>query len=124
MIFTGPKRERIDHLITIIRIDPDNRTIARMTMRAGKNAVPEVRRILRAKTVGHYELADMAQGDAVSTPLMVAAGTEVSEDMRGWRLKGGVDTAGIGMLFGKGPGGGMVNVPVDPAWVERMIVWL
>lgn len=115
--------------ITIIRIDPDKRTFARIPFRCGKNAVPEVKRVLRAKTVGHYELCPIGKialkpGDPVSIPLMVAAGLDVEKDQRGWRLKGGSDTAGIGMLFGKGEGGGMVDCPVDVAWVEKMIVWL
>ena len=109
--------------ITIIRIDPDKRTIARISFKCGRNAVHEVKRILRAKTVGHYELTRVVLS-AEEAPLIVAAGLDVDKEQRGWRLKGGENTAGVGMLFGKGPGGGMVDVPVDVAWVERMIVWL
>ncbi len=109
--------------ILVIKIDPDRRTVVKMLMRCGHDATPAVRRMLKVQDVGHYELTRI-QKQHVEIPLIVAAGTEVCEEMRGWRLRGGEDTAGIGLLFGKGPGGGMVSVPVDIAWVEREIVWL
>jgi hypothetical protein len=115
-------------MITIIRIDPDLRRVAAMRLRCGKNAVPEVKRICRAKKVGHYELTRIetsdAAGNSVEVPLLVAAGLEVTEDQPGFRLRGGQDTAGVGMLFGRGDNGGMVDVPVDTDWVKREIVWL
>ena len=105
--------------IRIIRIDPVRQNIVPMTIRIGKNAVGEVKRIVRAKRVGHHKLLER---DGV--PLVVAAGLDVDEAMKGWRLKGGEDTAGVGILFGTGANGGMIDCPVDVAWVKQRIVWL
>jgi hypothetical protein len=115
----------MSNTITIIRIDPNGRKIAAMLFKCGKNAVPEVRRVLRAVKVGHYQAAVIGKPEAEGgIPLMVAGGLDMPDEAPAWRLRGAQDTAGIGMLFGKGPNGGMIDVPVDVAWVEREIVWI
>jgi hypothetical protein len=130
--------------ITIIRIEPETQAIAKMRMRCGKNAVPEVRRILRAgraQNIGSHQLIDVEEKrlvtkaqhpqfigmtvdvDAGPTPLVAAGVLNADESIAKWHLKGCEEHAGIGLLFGKGIGGGMVDVPVDVAWVRARIVW-
>lgn len=104
--------------IVVIRIDPDRRAIARMTLKAGNSATKEVCRLLRAKSAAARVLLDV---DGVH--LMVAARAEVDDEMKGWRLLGSEDTAGVGLLYG-GAQNAMVDVPVDLAWVEQRIVWM
>lgn len=131
--------------ITIIRIEPETQSIAKLRMRCGKNAVPEVRRILRAtrtQRIGSHELVEIEEKrlyrkephprligvkvdvDAGPTPLVAAGVLNADEAIAKWHLKGCEQHAGIGLLFGKGIGGGMVDVPVDVAWVRARIVWL
>jgi len=105
--------------IVILRVDPTKDSIAPVRIRIGKNAVPEIRRICRAKKVGWREIMDID-----GTVLVVAAGLEVDEAMRGWRILGGEDTAGIGILFGRGAAGGMIDCPVDSAWLRSRVKWL
>lgn len=130
--------------ITIIRIDPEAQAIAKLRMRCGKNAVPEVRRILRAsraQNIGSHPLIDVEEKrllkkephprligikidvDAGPTPLVAAGVLNSDEAIAKWRLKGCAEHSGIGLLFGKGVGGGMVDVPVDVDWVRARIVW-
>lgn len=109
--------------IQIIRIDPYKRSIAKIKFKCGRNAVPEVKRILRAQTVGHQELQRVLLSGN-EAPLIVAAGLDIEKTEPGWRLRGGEVTVGISMLFGKGAGGGMIDVPVDVEWVKRSIVWV
>lgn len=130
--------------IVIIRIDPAARSVARMRMECGRDATREVRRVLRAKSgqgIGWHRLIDVEEKrlikfipdpadsmlkvkiDAGPTPLVAAGLFQLDPDLPGWRLRGCEGHAGIGILFGKGLGGGMVDVPVDVAWVERRIVW-
>lgn len=130
--------------IIIIRIDPATCSIAKMKMPCGRDATRDVRRILRAasgQAIGWHVLLDieekrlvstvpdmkragaMINVDAGPTPLVAAGLLEVWEDAPSWRLRGCVSHAGIGILFGRGIGGGMIDVPVDVSWVERRIVW-
>lgn len=115
--------------IIIVRIDPSNRSITRLKMVCKRNAMPEVRRILRAhpgEEIGWHRLLDIEPPDdvlAAPVPLIAAGLIDASEDMLGWRLRGCAGHAGIGILFGQGPGGGMIDVPVDTNWVARRIVW-
>lgn len=130
--------------IIIIRIDPVTRSIAKMKMPCGRDATREVRRILRAEAraqIGWHRLVDIEEKrltstvpdmrragatikvDAGPTPLIAAGLLDVADSSSVWRLRGCEDHAGIGILFGQGSGGGMVDVPVDVAWVERRIVW-
>lgn len=108
--------------IAIIRIDPFRKTVARLLMRVSdRHSVREASRICRAPRVGHHHLLDVE-----GVPLMAAGGLDLDfdENMRGWRLKGSQSTAGYSFLFGRGPSGGMVPVPVDVDWVRQRIVWV
>lgn len=105
--------------INIIRINPEKQSVAAMSMRCGKNAVPEIRRIVRAKEIGWRELIEVN-----GVVLVTSGGVNLGEDVPGWRILGGEDTAGISILFGKGPGGAMTHVPVDRAWVEKRVRWV
>lgn len=106
--------------IKILRIDPVRQNIVPMTMKCGKNAAREICRIVRAKRIGSHKLLELESG----VPLVVASGLDVDEAMKGWRLKGSEDTAGVGILFGQGPNGGMIDVPVNVKWVQQRIAWL
>lgn len=108
--------------INIIRIDPTKRTIAMRQLRCGKNAVPEVRKIVKARDLGHKRVSQMIV-DGETVPIIVAVGLNLPDEAPTWRIRGSEDTAGIGMLFGQGPGGGMVDVPVDVEWAKKMVVW-
>jgi hypothetical protein len=130
--------------IVIVRIDPAARSIARMKMACGRDATREVRRILRAASgaaIGWHKLIDVEEKritskvpdmlragqtievDAGPTPLIAAGLLDVDKAAQIWRLRGCETHAGIGILFGQGVGGGMVDVPVDVAWIERRIIW-
>lgn len=106
--------------LRIIRIDPYKRVVAEMPfMAAGKGTTyREVARIVRAKTVEPRKLMEVE-----FTPLIVAAGAREDEEKPMWRLQGCEDTAGIGILFGQGPGDGMIDAPVSREWVLKRIVW-
>lgn len=113
---TAPKE------IKIIRVDPEKRTIAMRKMRCGKTAVSEVRRIVKAKDLGHKRISQMIV-DGAEVPIIVAVGINLPDSAKEWRIRGSEFTAGIGILFGQGPGGGMVDVPVDVDWATKMIIW-
>lgn len=108
--------------VTIIRIDPFKSTIARIPMLSGKSpavGTREAKRILRCTHVGFRQLVELEP-----VPLMCAGRLDVEESMCGWRFAGSEATAGISFLFGRGPGGGMTDCPVDVAWVEKRIIWM
>ena len=103
----------------MIRIDPKTQAIAKIRKKVGKDATKLVRDIVRAREIQAHQLINI--GD---TALIVAAAVQVEEGTHAWRIRGCEDTAGIGLLFGKGPGGGMIDCPVDIDWVNRRIVWI
>jgi hypothetical protein len=105
--------------LTMIRIDPKNQAIAKIRKKVGKDATRLVAEIVRAKEVQAHQLISI--GD---TALIVAAAVSVEEGTHAWRIRGCEDTAGIGLLFGKGDGGGMIDCPVDIDWVKRRIKWI
>jgi hypothetical protein len=105
--------------LRVLRINPVTRVIAPMLIDVGHNAVPLIKRLVRAKEIGWREV--MPIGPDI---LVVAGGLEMPEETPGWRLVGGEDTSGIGLLFGRGLGGAMWHVPVDKAWAESRIRWL
>lgn len=105
----------------IIRIDPDRRTIAQMKPTFGKNATPTLTRLVRAKRLGSRAVHRIDNRDVV-----VVAAIDVDEANKKWRLRGGEETAGIGVIFGRivGDNPGMIDSPVDAAWVRERIEWL
>jgi hypothetical protein len=102
--------------VRIIRVDPVHRKIAQLLM---KPSSLDAIRVCRAAPVGYRQLLVIDE-----VPLMVAGGMDASPDNGGWRIGGSDNTAGISFLFGQGPGGGMVNVPVDQEWLEERIIWV
>lgn len=106
-----------------IRIDPYKRTIARIRVKIGANAIGAVRRLVRAHNIGRYQISHLER-DGQPINVVCFAREDVDATMRGWRAKGNIDTAGISILAGEIPGAGLVDCPVDVAWVQRMIVWL
>lgn len=130
--------------IIVIRIDPASRTVVKMKKRFGRDATGEVRRILRGKAranLGWRTLLDIDEKrltstvpdmknpgasieiDAGPTPLIAAGLLDADESLPTWRLRGTDDHAGIGLLFGQGKGGGMIDVPVSVEWIEKRILW-
>lgn len=108
--------------IIVIRIDPVKRAVARLMLHAPRSpamVLRNVKRLARAKVVQAREIVAM---DPV--PLMLAAGMDIDETMPGWAMPGLDDTAGIGILFGRGPGGGMTDVPVSIDWVRKRVRWV
>lgn len=126
--------------ITVIRVDPNSRIIAAIKKPFGRNATRGVAELVRAKEISPRQLLVIEEKrlysyvpqpggrppvmkDIGGTPLVVAAGVATDEARPMWRLRGTEDTGGIGVLFGLGSGGGMIDCPVDVAWVEERIVW-
>lgn len=127
--------------IAAIKIDPFRQHYTPILLK-GSNLVQPIQRLLKAKQLGWFELcridaihqighrqrADglgMETYDGGPTPLMVAADASPEENHPGFRFRGiGQATAGHGLLFGRGLGGGMVNCPVDKDWLTRHLIWL
>lgn len=110
--------------IRVIRVDPHKHAIASIVVDIGKSneqALRAVKRVLRADTVGHQELLPPYDG---APALIIAGALNVIESTDAFRLRGCEDHAGIGILFSRGPGGGMIDVHVDAAWVSKRIVWI
>lgn len=106
--------------IRVLRIDPVKKTVAALMLNVGtKNANPELRRICRAREIGWREIMTV-EGKV----LCAAAPLEVDPSVGAWRFRGGDDTAGISILFTRGPGNGMVDCvqPID--WVRDRIEWI
>lgn len=129
--------------ITVLRIDPNKRTIAALNLRAGGNLTPDLLRILRARHIVSRKLMDHptqrrlvrnrhahipgqpAMIDQGPVGIMVVAGRDVEETDRGWRIRGGEDTAGISIVYGGGTDGEiMMDSPVKVAWLLERIQWL
>lgn len=124
--------------VTVIRIDPVKRQCAAVVIR-GRNLASDVRRLTRAKQLGHRHLLDIEERrlmgtrmgksgkqetyDAGPTQLFVAADAMADDGQPGWRLKGGETTVGLSVLFGKGLNG-MVSTPVDLRWLAERLVWV
>lgn len=107
--------------VIVIRIDPAAEAIAKLALHAPRNpniVLRNVQRMVRAPVVQAREIVDMQP-----VPLMLAVGMDIAETMLGFRLPGMDEIAGIGILFGRGPNGGMVDVPVDVDWVRKRISW-
>lgn len=130
--------------ITFIRIDPATQAIARMRKQFGasnERVIRDIRKIVRGDEIDLRQLLVIEEvrrlqkgfdpatrqpttTDHGGTPLLVAAGGGKGDDCPGWRLLGCEDTMGIGILFGQGVGGGMVDCPVDLDWVRKRIRWV
>lgn len=110
------------HDLILIRVEPVTRTIVPMRLRIGRDATRKMRQMLGAKSneqIGWRQLLDVE-----NVPLIAAGLLDREDGVPTWRLQGASeDHSGIGMLFGRGPGGGMVDAPVSREWVERRIVW-
>jgi len=106
--------------VTIIKIDPNKRLIARISI---VPSVMGVRKIIGAAKINHRTLLDNVEGEM----LLVAARVEQDPDkpLPEWRLRGTDNTAGTGFLFGtlNRKLDGMWHCPVDVEWVKREIVW-
>jgi hypothetical protein len=127
--------------VRAIKIDPFRRHYTPILL-SGANFVKPIQRILQARQLGWQELCRIdavrlmgtrprANGigtenyDAGPMPLLVAADAIASEGQPGFRFRGiGRATAGYGLMFGQGIGGGMVNCPVTSEWLRAHIVWL
>ncbi len=131
--------------LNLIRIDPAAHSVVLMKVRIGRNATREVARMLRAPAIDRIgwrvlvEIEDKPRMKPAPDPLnarrmimvpdgptpLVAAGVlDLPDETPAWRLRGCESHAGIGLLFGQGGGGGMVDVPVDIEWVNKRILWL
>lgn len=104
----------------IWRIDPAKKAIAPLMLDAGqRNFALTLQRMCRAGQLGHNFVADV--GDV---RLCVASDAQAEEGQPGFRFRGTKPvTAGIGVLFGQGAGGGLVAAPVDREWIDRHLVW-
>lgn len=108
--------------IRIIKIDPERRLIVQMPM------VPSIRGVRQlinatATNIGWRKLVEDVHGEH----LLCASRTNVDEEkpLKEWRLRGGENTAGMGILFGtlNKKMDGMWHCPVTKSWVERNIIW-
>lgn len=104
--------------VTVLRVDPDRRTIAPMRILVGKDAIPAFKKLCRSKRIGWHELMEVDE-----VKLSVASGLDVPEEQRMWRIRGAEENAGIGILFGQA-GAGMTDCPVKKEWLEKRIIWL
>jgi hypothetical protein len=123
--------------VICIRVDPIRKSVTRIVV---KPSTAGMRRLLGASELSaRVLLEDVGNGDG----LAVGSRVNVNRDhpFKEWRLRGGENTVGIGILFGlplvrtekearetgKPIGtrlaGGMWHCPVDIAWVQRRIVW-
>jgi hypothetical protein len=128
--------------IRVIRVDPVKQHFTPMLIEGGRDLARPIQRAIRAQQLGWRELCrieetrlmgvrDKADGrgtetfDAGPTPLIVAADAMAEMGTPGFRMRGQSEsTAGISVLFGQGPGGGMIDCPVDVEWMNRHLVWL
>lgn len=114
------KPPKIHKWVWIIRIDPTSRAIAKIKLPAGRTPTDQhAKRVVKADKVGMREILQM-DGDV---KLCVFGGLDLDPPQDGFKFAGTDDTFGIGFLGGKGPGGGLVDVPVDVDWVKRRIQW-
>lgn len=106
--------------VTIIKIDPERRMIVRMSI---KPSIFGVRQLIGCANIGHRILLHDAKGE------MLLVGARVDQDRekpkKEWRIRGGDNTVGVGILFGtlNRKLDGMWHVPVDVEWVKRHVVW-
>lgn len=135
----------IDKNITMIRIDPFTKNVAQIRKQIGGNNAAVIRQIRQlVKAPGNPDLRKLLDIEEVRltmdghdpktrepikidhgpTPLLVAAPGATEDGSTGWRLLGCEDTHGIGLLFGQGVNGGIVNCPVSLDWVRQRVRWV
>lgn len=106
--------------IIVLKVDPIRRQITRMPMIP---SIKGVRSLVKSYNIGWKRLLEDVDGEI----LLVAAklDRDVKKLDKEWRLYGGDNTAGIGVMFGTMDRklDGMWHCPVDVAWVEQRIVW-
>lgn len=115
--------------IRIIRVDPVRQRLTYMEVRP---SLLNVRNVIRASQIGAHDQFEFpaqwpnAKGgfDEIRMPLTIGARTDVDEMTHGFRLRGGEDTCGVAVLFGRGPAGGMAPPPVTREWVQRHLIWI
>lgn len=110
----GPKTYRV------WRLDPARKTIASLLLNGNqRDFALTFQRFCRARQLGHNFIVDIG-----GVKLCVAGDAQAEEGLPGFRFRGARPmTAGIGVLFGQGEGGGLVAAPVDRAWIDRHLVW-
>lgn len=114
------KPPKINKWVWIIRIDPETRAIAKIKLPAGKTPTDvHAKRVCKAEKVGMREILRMTE----ETTLCVFGGLDLEPPQASFRFAGTDDTMGISFLGGKGPGGGLVDVPVNVEWVRKRIEW-
>lgn len=106
--------------VTIIKIDPEKRLIARMSI---KPSIPGARALIGCANIGHRILLHDVEGE------MLLVGARVDRDrekpLKEWRIRGGDNTVGVGILFGtlNRRLDGMWHVPASLEWVKKNVVW-
>lgn len=106
--------------VRILRVDPYRRTVAALMLKGVRDATPHIRRMIRTNNIGSREIMKIDD-----KPMMVIGGLEVDEAMKGWRLPGTDDTAGISIITGRDAEAGLViDCPVNVQWVLDRIQWL
>jgi hypothetical protein len=119
--FPAPLKENsMSRPVTIIKVDPEKRIIVRMSV---KPSIAGVRKLIGCNNIGHRILLHDAKGE------MLLVGARVDQDRekpkKEWRIRGGDNTVGTGILFGTLDRklDGMWHVPVDVEWVKKHVVW-
>lgn len=126
--------------ISVIRIDPEKRTVAKLVMKGRADHSGDIKRMIKSNSIGWFELVTignvrltekhMINGeektfDRGACPLMVAARDTAPKDLPGWKLEcRDVSTAGQSVLFGMSPEKRIIDCPVDADWVLENITWL
>jgi len=123
--------------VTVIRIDPYRKNYTKVVM-TGRDFAQPMRRLTRAKQLGHRKLMDIEEKRIIGTRkgpngietfddgaamLCVAADASLEKGKPGWRMRGGETTVGYSILFGATKAG-TISVPVDLDWVEKHLVWV
>lgn len=106
--------------VIIIKVDPNKRTIARMPMIP---SIKGIRTLITTSKVGWRKLLEDVNGEILLCASKVDR--DRGKEDKEWRIYGGENTAGIGILFGTLDRklDAMWNCPVDVAWLEKRIVW-
>ena len=103
------------------RLNPNGKLIAPLRLsESTKNFALDIQRLCRAGQLGHRHVCDV---DGI--PLYVASDAAAQEGLPGFRFRGAAVeiTAGIGVLFGLGKGGGLISAPVSKEWIKQHVVW-